>query len=440
MTSLPPPTYYFNGIYFNPAFYNPSSSGLTTSTANALYLRKTYADTASSLETFSAGIATNNVNTTTLASNLLIGSSTNTGTITISTINTGNSDSTPAISIGTDSGAKTIKINNSTNSVHLSSLDCTGAGLNNVTPTSGPIYIGNAQTTSTNGLLLGCSTTGNVRTTAPIQIGTDTTMTGGITIGNSSTTSPYGTITKIVGQLVSSFYPQLNTNYTPATNDAGCYFGWNRSGSNGEFDIISMNQGGSGGLGIFGRVSTGPSNEVPLGSILATTLSTVVNGVLNIGSINFPYTTFPTLGSNQLGYVISSYITTAFNLATTGNPATITSITLPIGIWQCSYAVRLINSTALQTTTFTNISINLALPTPITGTPNTYAINIINTTQTTTTVGLSNISMVGSAVIPNSTSELLSLSITGTYTSTGGAPQVYGAAVPQCYLMAVRIA
>ena len=49
-----PPDYYFTGINFNPAFY--ADTGLSESTANALYLRKTVPDTATANETFLADI------------------------------------------------------------------------------------------------------------------------------------------------------------------------------------------------------------------------------------------------------------------------------------------------------------------------------------------------------------------------------------------------
>ena len=61
MTSQPPPTYNFSGINYNSLFFNSTPSGLTTATANNLYLRKTFSDTATSLETFSGGIATTNI-------------------------------------------------------------------------------------------------------------------------------------------------------------------------------------------------------------------------------------------------------------------------------------------------------------------------------------------------------------------------------------------
>ena len=62
MTSQPPPTYTFSGIDYNPNYFNTDTgTGLTTATANTLYLRKTFPDTATSEETFSGGINTSDI-------------------------------------------------------------------------------------------------------------------------------------------------------------------------------------------------------------------------------------------------------------------------------------------------------------------------------------------------------------------------------------------
>ena len=60
---ITPPSIYFNGINFNSVFYaqDTTGGGLTTSEANALYLRKTVVDTATALETFSQGLSTNTI-------------------------------------------------------------------------------------------------------------------------------------------------------------------------------------------------------------------------------------------------------------------------------------------------------------------------------------------------------------------------------------------
>ena len=62
---IDPPEYYFTGINFNPAFYvQDSGTGITEAEANALYLRKTVADTATAQETFSLGIFTPSITST----------------------------------------------------------------------------------------------------------------------------------------------------------------------------------------------------------------------------------------------------------------------------------------------------------------------------------------------------------------------------------------
>jgi hypothetical protein len=68
MSADNPPTYYFTGINFNSSFYEPTGTGdLTLAQANSLYLKKTVADTATAIETFSAGIETKSVDTDTEA-------------------------------------------------------------------------------------------------------------------------------------------------------------------------------------------------------------------------------------------------------------------------------------------------------------------------------------------------------------------------------------
>lgn len=69
MTTALPPYPYFKGIGFNPAYFN--SSYITQDQANKLYLLKTYSDTATAKETFSAGIVASSI--TTNNGNLIMG-------------------------------------------------------------------------------------------------------------------------------------------------------------------------------------------------------------------------------------------------------------------------------------------------------------------------------------------------------------------------------
>ena len=92
-------------------------TGFTEAEANALYLRKTTADTATALETFTGGIATNGIQSTTATTDISIGSSQTSGVL-----NLGCNGSeavagrtTAAINIGTDLNATgIIKLGNQT--------------------------------------------------------------------------------------------------------------------------------------------------------------------------------------------------------------------------------------------------------------------------------------------------------------------------------------
>jgi hypothetical protein len=64
MSSSQPPYPYFNGITYNSAYFTSIDSGLTIAQANAKYLKKTVADTATAIETFNAGIKTNTISST----------------------------------------------------------------------------------------------------------------------------------------------------------------------------------------------------------------------------------------------------------------------------------------------------------------------------------------------------------------------------------------
>jgi len=64
MTTSQPPEFYFNGIDFNPDFFEDVSETLTKKESDARYLIKVEQDTATSLQTFTAGIDTQDSNIT----------------------------------------------------------------------------------------------------------------------------------------------------------------------------------------------------------------------------------------------------------------------------------------------------------------------------------------------------------------------------------------
>ena len=227
MTSQPSPTYNFPGISYNPSYFKTSSSGLTTGAANALYLRKTYADTATSLETFNAGI-----NTTTLSASGLVEANagiTVIGTSTLSSlkvttnkINNKNANGditigdeqigavggiyigttaarTAAIEIGTGAAAITI---GESGSVLIGTC---GLKTPNVNSTSNGTDLSIADTQTTGDLNIG---TNVGRTSAgAINIGTGSTNVNPINIGSSTSDTTINGILQSTGQATFDLAP-----------------------------------------------------------------------------------------------------------------------------------------------------------------------------------------------------------------------------------------
>ena len=148
MTTVPPPSEQFTGVYYNPSFWISSSTTLSQAVANTLYLRKTTTDSASALETFNGGIASQNIAATSL---------------------------TTQANLFTTQTSGTVQLGNSSVSVHCSNIDCNGNSINNATnPTTGNITICNNQTSGT------------------LSLGTNASRTGAITIGANANTINIG--------------------------------------------------------------------------------------------------------------------------------------------------------------------------------------------------------------------------------------------------------
>jgi len=147
MTTVPPPTEQFAGVYYNPLFWISSATSLSQSVANTLYLRKTTTDSASALETFNGGIAVQNITATNL---------------------------TTQANLFTTQTSGTVQLGNTSVSVHCSNIDCNGNSINNASSAStGNISICNNQTS---GIL---------------SLGTNAARTGAITIGANNNTINY---------------------------------------------------------------------------------------------------------------------------------------------------------------------------------------------------------------------------------------------------------
>ena len=383
--------------------------------------------------TASGGISTTTLDTSTPASNFSLIPSLGAAT----TMGIG-------VAAPTYGTVKTIQIGETTTtSVHAGGIDCTGTSINGaVAPAIGTLTIAGAQTTGTLVIGGGIRTTGglggsiaigaNASNVAPISIGAvgnTTTINGALTTTGLTTAS---------GGIISNGFKYINTVTTPLVNDAGYYSAWNLSGTQGESNIVTLSQAPSGGVSFYNRITSPSIGGVTyLGGIFQTAMALIPTGIFNIASINLPYTTLPTLTSTQIGYTITYFPSTSITMSSSPSNQIISSFTLPIGVWSCSYVVRFINQSG--TTSFTNLTLDMNLPTPPTGYPTTYGYNQHNVAETSIALGYANIAVSGSSIITNGVSQTLNLNLLATFTATGLA-QIEGSTIPCTYMMATRIA
>ena len=87
----------------------------------------------------------------------------------------------------------------------------------------------------------------------------------------------------------------------------------------------------SGGIGIAGNINVG---------------KTLAAQSLNVNAINVTYTTLPTFTSNQIGYIVSSYLAGGAN--TTGSLQNLTSVGVNAGVWlvKWNFTVSAVSGTA----------------------------------------------------------------------------------------------
>jgi len=207
MASYTPPTETLP-IFDNAVFNSVNGSTvLTVSTANLLYLRKTYADTATALETFNAGIATNSIEPlTSTTGSIAVGSNQTSGIINIGTGSTRNA--TGVINIGTGTFNTNVNvqglyfnslaINNrlapTSGDINFMDLQTSGSmNMGNAGSRSGAVNISNGNSNSSNiSIMTGQNNTGQINI-ANATLGTNTTtvnisngnQSGAVTIGNS---------------------------------------------------------------------------------------------------------------------------------------------------------------------------------------------------------------------------------------------------------------
>jgi len=252
MSSATAPYPYFNGITYNPSFFSSSSTSLTQAQANLLYLKKTTADTATALETFSGGILSNSLKTIATSDALDIATTQTSGAINIGSlpsrsgnINIGYSVSAPTglgcnINMGnilssTSIGGKYIELAAASSGISLttsgtldmiataynmgtSSLVATNINIGTVAKTTTSIY-GTLSSNKLDGLTIGGAQTigGNIDT-GSITIGGALT-TGSLTLGGVQTT---GDINIGISNATTDIYIGNGTNSTTGVNTGIC--------------------------------------------------------------------------------------------------------------------------------------------------------------------------------------------------------------------------
>jgi len=552
MASYNPPTENLP-IFDNAVFLSSSSTstGLTETQANLLYLRKTYADTAT-LETFSAGIKTSSLDTSTYVSMyigassfgvnignsgknvvnyingpLVFNNSTGDGAMTIQTggtigyidtdtelflgystglINFGGSSTvintygvlnglntinanifdtpnssstftllpsltTGTLQIGTQSTiSNTINVGNTQSSITIGSLQITGTQIENRTPTTNQIGIGNQQTGA--GAVINIGT--NAARTGAINIGSGASATCSIGLGNINATSTIYLYSPSFTQKLLTATANIATNTVDSISATTLNIGTATSNliqiGRATFNTAILGTASTAGLltatanlatntvdSIITttlNIGTATSNLVQIGrstfntAILGTAstagLLTATSGLTIGGSNNI------TLGSGitaptslQLGYTVYTTCTTNFSIASsTGNPTTITPLTLTLpyigGTWLVQFQLTYTNSGG--TTTFSLFRSYMTATNQATGGPAQFGRN--STTANGIQAGATtNCGTTGSAIIQgnNTAAMVISVIADNIYTATG-TPNIYGDANKTTYLSATRIA
>lgn len=302
-----PPEYYFTGINFNPAFYAQDAVGLSEATANALYLRKTVADTATAQETFSSGIVTNAITASAVSSTMAIGNNITSGAITIgsamnagTTINLGNNN-TNVVQVNGRLQTNFVRTKNIIDTLEIADDQ-----------TSGALNLGYR----TDGLRTGAVNIGSATSTTNLN-GTSKTNTidalGGATATmNLASSITSGTINLMTNTLVSGIF---NLMYNAVSNATGT------------INIGQYNTSPS-----ITKTTANIRGDVNIGTVGATTTATTINVPLTIGYVPSAITL-----NTQLGFLNSPTIT--WNQALFGVVATTAS--LNIGVYIISVAISL---------------------------------------------------------------------------------------------------
>jgi hypothetical protein len=290
-----PPLY--SGITYNSAFFVEDTGGLSQAQANALYLRKTFPDTATALETFNSGVATASVSSTSSSTNMTIGSN-----LAPSQTLTLGSTGTTTINNGTLQSQTIVAVTPASN---MTIGATSSAGIN----------IGNAGVSTTN--LYGTVQAGTIdafTTTGTLNLGQN--LVGGTL--NVATGSNNDVNVGIGNRTIAVVH-----NYSDGNNAVA---GSNVHLNNGTSNLSNTNI--HNGASSAGTVNIGNGASSTTAVSIATRGTTSTNAV-RIGNVsNFTYLDSDTIAMGALGLTGSGAISIATGTNTAGAQVTIGSTSL----------------------------------------------------------------------------------------------------------------
>jgi hypothetical protein len=309
--SIDTPPIYSNVTYNSQFFPDNSKTGLNESEANALYLRKTFPDTAVALETFNGGIKVNTLDPTTIGGTIQIGHGSATNNVEIASeasrsvvlhLGDGDNNTTGAgIHIGNGS--------NSSNNVQILNgtyaLGTTAGNVNILTGTNNSFTGGNMNLFTTS---RGTLTVGGVNNAA-ITYNKAPTFTTGLTSNTISSTGGTNTIytdpsISPAPQTYSTLVCSNNLACSFGASSGSCNLGGSAAGVNVGFNMPSLS-GASISIGTAGvqdtnvliatkgAIVTG-TNKIQIGAS-ANALS-VASGTITLGTAD----TALSIGANSL--------------------------------------------------------------------------------------------------------------------------------------------
>lgn len=345
MTSSNPPFPYYNGIAYNSSFFTTNNgSGLTQAKANALYLQKTIADTATAEETFNSGIKTDTIKPRTTAGGNLFNDAT--GNVISSSICPNNNSSSygynnSIVTVGESS--KFMRIGGSMPSTSGNYILIGGA--NSQTTNIGIGSDGDVGLLSgTNKMVIGATTKTMTLNSSALTVNAPATFQNQMRLYGATNTylqaDDQTTSTSVIRLQTSPSNPSILLTGTAGTNtytltdigtSTGLGFSICPNQNTGDLQIANGTRTGNILVGTKGALVVG-TNKIVVGGIGNDTILTSDTISINPLTPNYIY---PVASSTQIGYSLSPVV----NWSTSAFTVIAFSPNLPPGNYTMSFSI-----------------------------------------------------------------------------------------------------